>query len=1269
MLDSPLLMKRVVKRIAPQYHFRYEKLNGTPLRGIVLEGLRYKNRLLARQIDLRIDPLGLLRGRVLISQLHLLGVHLDTLERLVADFTPENPDSRPETELSLPVAIEVRDIDLSLRPFFRSGVRVEKARVSIDSILYDTRRFNVGNLSLQAVTSLGEVEFAGTYRRRYLNVDILALEDLDLEGIERLLRSESAEKPAQSSSPSGDVPTPGAQKEASQRPSPFLPRQIHASKLWITVKEYAYKDLARMEWGQLEGKELLIDFNSSKVLRGEVTAELQSDLADARVQLELSDQRYLLRRGLVEELDLPRLERWLRSFSSDDGNETAEKNASAPIPFLAPRLEIADLRASLKEDQNLSGLGVEAAVVNLRGAGYDLNDSTAEIEKLSGYARTSVGSLVFDGSLTPEEIRLEHLKVDRLDLEALKGLEEGKSADKASDTSASKSSAKEPVAGQNGPLPDRLFVVRAKLSLAPLVSKEFKLSSFDAQVEELEFLWPGAVARSGRVSVNLRSDLARAELRGEIRENALILNPDGGSEILLQQELFRRWKIPVRSEALTPLRLSGRADREKVDVRIDFSGRDLLEGREESRLRLDVNRSETTAHYRFSDGNFSVTHHSVLSTPQVPELHLDLHLKGEGNQTLNYRGELKALSLNMEDSRFQKLLGKPHLKFHGDLHGLTGDLQAGVLEGEIDSPDLRKARLLLKTPKAIRLGEYISLPKELAAARASFEAISDLNLTAPLPLNARINLSSNVLNLRGSLRYDGNTTGTFDLKWPQKSLLTRWDPKLRLREIGPMRLKLSQHSARWDAVLHSRLLRLDAGYDSVKRSVSLKAKIAGATVTGEGSWPGQVTLKSTTPSIRRLLEGLNRIYKIEPIPPFNGDMTLTATLKDQRVLEAAVSSKSLIPDDTARIKSPIKDLQIRLRGDLRRRELRIERYGLTVDGMPIYSRKSSLIRLDGETIWVEPLWVNDSLTIRGRYNRQKKKGSFQIKGEKFTLDHPLAKVDAKVDLKTTIDGERVDTKGTILLLGGVVRYNVEAKRYATDEDIIILQHRKKKEESFFRKNVSLSIMIKSKKPLQMKQKTLQVELSPHLSLLKGYNDDLQLIGSIELQKGGYYLFEGKKFVLEPSRINFTGNPSQPLLDIRLRYRRYSRTVYIAVTGRATEPTLNFSSDPYMTRDQILSLILFDTVDAGDEAGDMLSLVGGGIAKSILGNIGLKVDTLVLTQEGFEVGKKISDKITIVYDQKKEPRVIVRIQHSRHTETDISIGSESQSVDIIYKKEF
>ena len=228
---------------------------------------------------------------------------------------------------------------------------------------------------------------------------------------------------------------------------------------------------------------------------------------------------------------------------------------------------------------------------------------------------------------------------------------------------------------------------------------------------------------------------------------------------------------------------------------------------------------------------------------------------------------------------------------------------------------------------------------------------------------------------------------------------------------------------------------------------------------------------------------------------------------------------------------------------------------------------------------------------------------------------------------------------------------------------------KKKKDSFFEKSVKLKLLIESKKALLFKQKDVEVALKPSMSIIKEFNAPLMVLGSIDLKKGGYYNFEGKKFVLEKSAIYFTGKPTAPLLNIRLVYRRYGNTIWITITGTGTEPSLNFSSSPYMTRDQILSFILFDTKNSGNSTEDMLSLVGGGLAKSILGNMGLKIDTLVLSQEGFEVGKKISDKVSVIYDQKDESKVIVRIEHSPKVETDISVGQDSQSVDIIYKREY
>jgi translocation and assembly module TamB len=414
---------------------------------------------------------------------------------------------------------------------------------------------------------------------------------------------------------------------------------------------------------------------------------------------------------------------------------------------------------------------------------------------------------------------------------------------------------------------------------------------------------------------------------------------------------------------------------------------------------------------------------------------------------------------------------------------------------------------------------------------------------------------------------------------------------------------------------------------------------------------------------------VDTIYRIG-MPKLDGDVTLTLRLEKLERGSLELRSRQFVPDATARIKSPLKNIRVLVDGDLKQKTLTIRNYHLETAGMKLFAQKSSRILMKGDRIVLQEFWVNDSLKLAGEYEIKRKKGTFAAKASDFKIDHENAKVDASVDLKGKINGEKIDLRGKIIILGGKVFYDMQAKHFATDEDIIILQHRKKNEESFFIKNVRLNLYIETKKPLLFEQKDVRVELTPQLSILKGFGSKLQMLGSVTVAKGGYYIFEGKRFVLQPSSINFTGKPTRPLLDINLKYRRHSRTIYITVTGIATEPNLHFSSDPYMSRDQILSFILFDTTETGESAGNMLTMVGGGIAKSILGNMGLKVDTLVLTQEGFEVGKKISDRITILYDQKENnPKVIVRVRNSKRTETDISIGSKSQSIDIIYRGEF
>ena len=348
----------------------------------------------------------------------------------------------------------------------------------------------------------------------------------------------------------------------------------------------------------------------------------------------------------------------------------------------------------------------------------------------------------------------------------------------------------------------------------------------------------------------------------------------------------------------------------------------------------------------------------------------------------------------------------------------------------------------------------------------------------------------------------------------------------------------------------------------------------------------------------------------------------------------------------------------------------ISKYALETAGVSLYANKPSKVELRGDKLLLSPLWINDMLKTTGEYNLKTKKGNIKSSASQLKINHELADILAALDIKTAVSGDRISLSGAVHLKGGDIKYDMNQKSFAADSDIIILQRQKKK-NSNFEKNFKIDMTIDSSKPLLYKKEGTRVQITPELSIKKAYGSSLRVNGKIVLHKGGYYRFENKKFTLKRSFIHFKGKPNAPILDIAIVYKHISKTITIRVTGTPSEPSLNFSSNPHMSREQILSFILFDT-DSGagqNQTGDVSNLVAGTLAKSLLADIGLKVDHLVLSGAGFQVGKKISDKITIIYDQEKASSIKIRIENTKNIETDISFGSDSRSADIFYKKEF
>ncbi|MBT8344167.1 MAG: translocation/assembly module TamB, partial [Sulfurovum sp.] len=350
----------------------------------------------------------------------------------------------------------------------------------------------------------------------------------------------------------------------------------------------------------------------------------------------------------------------------------------------------------------------------------------------------------------------------------------------------------------------------------------------------------------------------------------------------------------------------------------------------------------------------------------------------------------------------------------------------------------------------------------------------------------------------------------------------------------------------------------------------------------------------------------------------------------------------------------------------------LKRYTLTYADQKLFSIKPSTVSFEDTTINIAPLWLNDQLKVEGEYDLKARKGMIDAKAEKLHIAHEIVDLDSNIDIKTILDGNKTSVNGKVILLGGNIHYDLSQKTFASDSDIIIVQDIKEKKENPFMDNLSTSVQIKTEKPLIYKKGDINIKADVDLSVYKAEKSELMVLGSVEILKGGSYSFEGKEFVLDKSYVHFTGNPNKPLLEVSVGYKSLNHLITIMITGSADSPNINFSSKPSLSKEQILSIILFDSEGgAGTNSGeDMMKMMGGAMAKSALSNLGVQLDHLVLGEgNSVEVGKKLTDDITIIYVNDEISSVKLKYEHNKRTESVIEMNEVSQSYDIIYKRDY
>lgn len=152
--------------------------------------------------------------------------------------------------------------------------------------------------------------------------------------------------------------------------------------------------------------------------------------------------------------------------------------------------------------------------------------------------------------------------------------------------------------------------------------------------------------------------------------------------------------------------------------------------------------------------------------------------------------------------------------------------------------------------------------------------------------------------------------------------------------------------------------------------------------------------------------------------------------------------------------------------------------------------------------------------------------------------------------------------------------------------------------------IDLGIKIMTEKPISIKTPTLHTTASLDLMIKNAHIPDLCTmphIGGVITFSKGYLKFFNNKLYIDYGKVQFVANNmNDPVIDFVAKNRIGKYMISLHVTGTAQKPTIVFESMPYLTEQQIVSLLLAGSEDATLQAGLPIMLLQN-LDTFILGN--------------------------------------------------------------------
>ncbi len=360
----------------------------------------------------------------------------------------------------------------------------------------------------------------------------------------------------------------------------------------------------------------------------------------------------------------------------------------------------------------------------------------------------------------------------------------------------------------------------------------------------------------------------------------------------------------------------------------------------------------------------------------------------------------------------------------------------------------------------------------------------------------------------------------------------------------------------------------------------------------------------------------------------------------------------------------------------------IDKYQFDIAGHSIYSNRLSTAHLDeSQNLIIDELWIFDALRLNGNINTDTLAAQLTLYSDRFTYKGHEGEANAAMDLRFTRDTNAVQTlTGNVQLLNAKITYLPLQQFKVMDDDVIIIQNIRPPSDI----SLSMNIQVTAQQPLHYLTKELDILVHPDLTLWKEPTGPIELLGMVTIPKGTANT-SGKEFIIKNSHLYFAGGtPVNPYLDFTITHEVDYKKINIYITHLLDSPIFLFSSDPFMTQNDIMSYLLFGSpaTSSLNSDGSKTALktdatnfmLGAGVKGLINGATKIQIDTMniLTTQEGgmgIEVGAHLNKDLRVLYKNDTVSSVLIQYQLNRWLRLDADMHQLGQGINAIYIKDF